>query len=90
MKRLFTFLGFLLFFSGVFAQVDSIPKLIISEWRGDTWNSSYIELTNVGDTALDLSNFMLFSARKKTPLFLNSHKSVLSHWGWIMFELSYN
>ena len=51
MKKLFTFFAMLLYFSGAFAQVDTIPKLIISEWRGDGWGSAYMELTNVGDTA---------------------------------------
>ncbi len=33
---------------------DTIDHLIISEWRGDSWSSAYIELTNMGDTAIDL------------------------------------
>lgn len=33
---------------------DTIDHLIISEWRGDSWATAYIELTNMGDTAIDL------------------------------------
>ena len=38
-----------------------IPGLIISEVRPDAEASCYVELTNVGDTAIDLSSFVLFS-----------------------------
>ena len=36
---------------------DSIPAVIISEWFGNGWNIAYIEISNVGDTAVDLSRF---------------------------------
>lgn len=38
---------------------DTIPDLIISEERLDWTSNSYIELTNLGDSALDLSQFIL-------------------------------
>ncbi|MCK4922679.1 MAG: hypothetical protein KAS71_16615, partial [Bacteroidales bacterium] len=63
MKKLLLLIGMMVLLKGAFAQTDSIPKLIISEWRGDAWGTTYMELTNVGDTALDLSDFMLFSSR---------------------------
>ncbi len=43
------------------AQVDTIPDLIISEQRMDWGNTAYIELTNMEDTALDLSQFIIES-----------------------------
>lgn len=43
------------------AQVDTIPDLIISEQRMDWSTNAYIELTNMGDSALDLSQFILSS-----------------------------
>ena len=40
---------------------DTLDHLIITEWRGDSWSSSYIELTNMGDSALDLRKFTIRS-----------------------------
>lgn len=40
---------------------DTIPDLIISEERLDWSPAAYIELTNMGDSALDLSQFILSS-----------------------------
>ncbi len=60
--RKFTLLFFVLLmilpFRG-FAQTDTIPDLVISEARKDSRYFCYIELTNQGDTALDLSSFRL-------------------------------
>jgi len=39
------------------SQVDTIPHLIISEMRSMGINNSWYELTNMGDTALNLSSF---------------------------------
>jgi hypothetical protein len=41
------------------AEQDTIRTLIISEWRGENMQNAYVELTNVGDISLDLSNFTL-------------------------------
>ena len=38
---------------------DTIRSLVITEWRGDSPFNAYIELTNMGDTELDLSEFTL-------------------------------
>ena len=43
---------------GLFAQ-DTIRSLVITEWRGDWAHNSYLELTNMGETDLDLSEFTL-------------------------------
>ncbi|MCK4922395.1 MAG: hypothetical protein KAS71_15185, partial [Bacteroidales bacterium] len=43
------------------AAQDTIPDLIISEQRMDWGNEAYIELTNMEDTAIDLSQFMFAS-----------------------------
>jgi hypothetical protein len=50
---------------------DTIDHLIITEWRGDSWQDSYIELTNMGDTAIDL--------RKMAVRSLPGNKN---HWNW--------
>ncbi len=42
--------------TGIQAQ-DTIPDLIISEAQFNTQGMNYIELTNMGDTAIDLSRF---------------------------------
>jgi len=61
MKKLLT----LLLLSGTFlmlsAQDDTVRHLIFTEWRGDTWPTAYIELTNVGDSTLHLDRFTLQS-----------------------------
>ncbi|MCF8380595.1 MAG: T9SS type A sorting domain-containing protein [Bacteroidales bacterium] len=38
---------------------DTIRSLVITEWRGDWVHNSYVELTNMGDVELDLSDFTL-------------------------------
>ncbi len=40
---------------------DTIDHLVITEWRGDGWSNAYIELTNMGDTAIDLRKFAIRS-----------------------------
>jgi hypothetical protein len=61
MKRiLLLFFGMLLIVPGVdLAAQASVPGLIISEWAGINRYNNYVELTNVGDSALDLSDFTL-------------------------------
>lgn len=44
--------------AGMFAQ-DTIRSLVITEWRGDWPHNAYLELTNMGDTELDLSEYTL-------------------------------
>ncbi len=50
-----------------FAQADTIPNLVISEWRGDGAHGAYLELTNMGDTTLDLSKVTLCRIQSKPP-----------------------
>jgi hypothetical protein len=38
-------------------QTDTIPKVIISEWRGTGVHRNYAEITNIGDTAVNLGSF---------------------------------
>ncbi|MBL7111933.1 MAG: T9SS type A sorting domain-containing protein [Bacteroidales bacterium] len=39
-----------------YAQADTVPNLLITEWRGESWNNSYVEITNIGDTAIDMAD----------------------------------
>ena len=39
------------------AQQDTIRSVIFSEWRGLDWNTSYVEITNMGDDTVDLADF---------------------------------
>ena len=39
---------------------DTVTSLVISEWRGDTEGQAYLELTNMGDEAVDLSKFTVW------------------------------
>jgi len=39
------------------AQQDTIRSVIFSEWRGETWRTSYVEITNMGDDTVDLADF---------------------------------
>jgi hypothetical protein len=48
---------FLLFFGGWLHAQDTIRSLIISEARFDEALDAYVELTNMGDSALHLKNF---------------------------------
>ncbi len=43
-----------------------IPKLIITEVRPDGASTTYVELTNMGDTAINLENFTLHSVHFNT------------------------
>ena len=43
------------------AQNDTIDHVLFTEWRGDWEYNNYAEITNVGDTAVDLSIFTLYS-----------------------------
>ncbi|MCP4312435.1 MAG: T9SS type A sorting domain-containing protein [Bacteroidetes bacterium] len=52
---------------------DTIDHLIISEWRGDSWQTAYIELCNMGDTAIDL--------RKMAVRSLPGGKQTWDFWG---------
>lgn len=52
---------------------DTIDHLVISEWRGDSWQTSYIELCNMGDTAIDL--------RKMAVRSLPGGKQTWDFWG---------
>ena len=62
MKKTFTTLWLSTVLCTLAFSQDTVRSLIISEWRGDgTFTDGYIELTNVGDSALDLSRFMLFT-----------------------------
>jgi len=60
MKTKLLFLLALIFAAaiGLSAQ-DTIRSLVITEWRGEWSHNSYIELTNMGDTEIDLSEFTL-------------------------------
>ncbi len=46
----------------------NIPGLIISEVRPDNETTAYVELTNVGDSAIDLSSFVLYSVFYNTRI----------------------
>lgn len=56
MKQKFLLLILMLFGGWMYAQ-DTIDYLIITEWRGDNTNMTYLELTNVGDQAVQLGDF---------------------------------
>lgn len=56
MKHKFLLLILMLFGGWIYAQ-DTIDYLIITEWRGDNTNMTYLELTNVGDQPVQLSDF---------------------------------
>ena len=43
-----------------------VPKLIITEVRPDAQSTAYVELTNMGDTAIDLEPFTLHSVHYNT------------------------
>ncbi|MFC2080008.1 T9SS type A sorting domain-containing protein [Bacteroidota bacterium] len=58
MRKLLSLFLVLFVFLGLNAQ-DTIPDLIISEARLDGHQTAYFELCNVGDSALDLSSFVL-------------------------------
>ena len=45
---------------------DTIDHMVFSEWRGDEWWGAYTELTNMGDTAVDLRKFVVRSLPAKT------------------------
>ena len=51
-------------FGALFAQTDTIRTLVISELRGNWCSMNYLELTNMGDEALQLSEFEVV---KMTP-----------------------
>ena len=58
MKKLFTtFIASILLGIPAMSQGDSVVSLIFTEWSGNHPNTMYFELTNVGDSALHLSNF---------------------------------
>lgn len=67
MKRINLFLIVLAFaLTGANAQRINIPgldlpQLVITEVRADNEQTNYLELTNMGDTALDLSDFRIYS-----------------------------
>lgn len=42
-----------------YAQNDTVRHVIFTEWRGDAETHAYAEITNVGDSAVDLSRFTL-------------------------------
>jgi hypothetical protein len=59
LRKLFVLTLTILFIQGwqtVMSQIVA-PKLIITEFFGDTHQRNYVEITNVGDSALDLGNF---------------------------------
>ena len=56
MKQKLLLLVLLLCGGFLYAQ-DTIDYLIITEYRGDNTNSTYLELTNVGDQDVQLSDF---------------------------------
>ena len=62
-EKLITILCAICFIAQVNAQISEVPRLIISEWRGDNMQSAYVELTNVGDEAINLSDFTAMSVR---------------------------
>jgi hypothetical protein len=45
-----------------------LPKLIISEVRPDNQANGYVQLTNVGDTPIDLEPFKLYSVHYNTRI----------------------
>lgn len=57
MRKLFTALFAMFLFSMVTWGQDTIRHLVISEVRWDGWENCYVELTNMGDTPVDLYNF---------------------------------
>jgi len=63
----------------VAAQVtDTVPDLIISEQRMDWGNTAYIELTNMGDSTLDLSQFMITSPHTSNRIFYFAANTLLA------------
>lgn len=56
MKRIQLCFLFLFLAGFLWAQQDSIKNVMITEWRGDTWNTAYYEISNMDDDTVDLSN----------------------------------
>ncbi len=52
-------LGFLMLFLFSMARINAQNTVIITEYRGDEMQQSYIELTNVGEDTVDLSRYTL-------------------------------
>ena len=74
MKKIFTLLiGFVLFAMPLVAQQDSVTSLIITEYYGGIWGNGYYELTNAGDSALHLKNFVI---------------GILPNWSWLNIDWS--
>ena len=66
-----------------------IPPLIFTEFRGDNNAFYYLELTNVGQEALDLSNFSILSVGTYTALenaTTDTTKSLRRNWHYIPLE----
>jgi len=62
MRLKLTIFAMVFMFSGVLLNAqgtDTIDYLIISEWRGDNTNLSYLELSNVGDQYVHLNQFKI-------------------------------
>jgi hypothetical protein len=61
LRRSFNLLLIILLFNGwhnVTGQIVA-PKLIITEFLGETHSRNYVEITNVGDSALNLGHFQM-------------------------------
>lgn len=50
------------------AQQDTIRSVIFTEWRGDDMPDAYVEITNMGDEAVDLADFHFHSFGPVTTL----------------------
>lgn len=45
-----------------------VPQLIFTEFRGDAPNNTYVEITNIGDEPIDISNFAIISGHMFTKM----------------------
>lgn len=56
-----------------------LPQLIISEVRPEAESSAYVELTNVGDSTLDLSDFIIYSGWGNTRVATYDDSTLVWH-----------
>lgn len=62
----------LLLFPGQNIQAQDAPQLIISEWSLTLARRAYIEITNMGDTPVNLKDFEVGAINQWTPMFQGS------------------
>jgi hypothetical protein len=61
------FISVFFMLSALLSGQDAIRSLVITEWRGDSPENAYVELTNMGETELDLSEFTIGTYTGNNP-----------------------